>query len=126
MAPKLLLVAVALSSLLLAQEARAELILPQIFSDGLVLQTNKDYGARSFIFGTGVPGEQILITGLPRRSANGVPYPGVVDPSGKFRVQLDPNEVNGMTSHTMTVSGSKSTNKVVVRNIVYGDVILCR
>jgi sialate O-acetylesterase len=103
---------------------QAELSLNQLFSDGMILQTNKDYGARSFVYGSGSPGEQVLIAGLPRRSAKGQPYPTTVDASGKFRVQLDPVSAT-MASFTMTVSGSKSTNKITVKDVLYGDVILC-
>jgi sialate O-acetylesterase len=117
-----ILVLLVVSSLLF--DARAELVLNQIFADGMVLQTRQNYGARSFIYGSGIPGEQILIAGLPRRSAKGQAYPTVVDPSGNFRVQLDPVGAT-MSSFTMTVSGSKSTKKITVKDVVYGDVILC-
>ena len=104
--------------------AAAEIELNQLFSDGMVLQTNTAYGARAFLYGSAVAGETLQISGLSRRSAKGIPYPVVVGDDGKWALQLDPQSA-GLTSYNMTIRGSASTNTVRVGNIVYGDVVLC-
>jgi len=66
-----------------------------------------------------------MIAGLPRRSVEGVPYPALVDANGSWRVQLDPFQATDPSSFTCTINGTVSTNTVVIRNVVYGDVFLC-
>lgn len=75
------------------------------------------------MYGTAAPGETVTIAGLSRRSANGVPYPTTADAGGKFRLQLDPYQ--GDEVFNATITGSVSTNTIEIKNIVYGDVILC-
>ena len=89
----------------------------------VVLQTNRAYGGRPFMYGTAEPGETVTITGLDRRSANGVPYPTVADVSGAWRLQLDPYQ--GPAVFNATITGSVSTNVITIRDVVYGDVVLC-
>ena len=100
-----------------------EIRMPQIFGSGMVLQTNRDYGARAFVFGTAVRGETVHIAGLSRRSLPGAPYLTVVRSDGTFRVQLDPYQ--GPEVYNCTVTGSVSTNVVTLLDVVYGDVFLC-
>jgi hypothetical protein len=68
------------------------LILPQIFSENCVLQTNAEYGARSSIYGYSDPQE--LITVYLRSSANkGIvsgPYNVTSDGEGSWQVTLNP------------------------------------
>ena len=99
------------------------IVLPQIFSDGMVLQTNRAYGGRPFMYGSAAPGETVTIAGLDRRSAPGVPYPTLADAHGRWRLQLDPYQ--GPAAFNATISGSRSKNTITIRRIVYGDVILC-
>jgi hypothetical protein len=89
----------------------------------VVLQTNRAYGGRPFMYGTAEPGETVTITGLDRRSAPGVPYPTLADDNGEWRVQLDPYQ--GPAVFNATITGSVSTNVVKIQDVVYGDVILC-
>ena len=89
----------------------------------MVLQTNRAYGGRGFVYGSAEPGETVTVAGLSRRSAEGVPYPTTADASGAFRLQLDPYQ--GPAVFNVTVTGSVSTNVITIRNVVYGDVILC-
>lgn len=89
----------------------------------MVLQTNRAYGGRPFMYGTAEPGEVVTITGLDRRSAQGVPYPALADESGAWRVQLDPYQ--GSAVFNATITGSVSTNVITIRDVVYGDVVLC-
>ena len=96
----------------------------RLFSDGMVLQTRSAYGARAFVYGTAEPSETVFIAGLPRRSAKGKPYPALVAPDGHWKVQLDP-QGQGLTTYSMNITGSKSTNAISVVDIVYGDVFIC-
>lgn len=89
----------------------------------VVLQTNRAYGGRPFMYGTAEPGEIVTVAGLSRRSANGVPYPTTADASGRWRLQLDPYQ--GGATFNATITGSVSSNTIEITNIVYGDVILC-
>jgi hypothetical protein len=65
-------------------------------------QTNAAYGARGFMYGTAVPGETVTITGLPRRSAQGIPYPVATDSTGAYvravPMSLDPQHTRVMRS----------------------------
>ena len=135
----------------LATTVSGLITLPQVFSDGsallsspsghdsslllmaglrvrraccpVVLQTNRAYGGRPFMYGTAEPGETVTITGLDRRSAQGVPYPALADETGAWRVQLDPYQ--GPAVFNATITGSVSTNVITIRDVVYGDVVLC-
>ena len=42
--------------------ARAFLLVPSIFSDGCVLQTNAEYGARSYVYGWASPGDAVAVS----------------------------------------------------------------
>jgi len=110
--------AVALALVLLSS-CHAEIVLNQLFGDNMILQTNADYGARAFFYGTAKPGETVTITGLSRRSAAGVPYPTVVASDSTFRVQLDPYQ--GTEVFNATVTGSVSTNTIKLRHVQYGE-----
>ena len=42
--------------------ARAFLLVPSIFSDGCVLQTNAEYGARSYVYGWASPSDAVVVS----------------------------------------------------------------
>jgi hypothetical protein len=42
--------------------ASAFLLVPSIFSDGCVLQTNAEYGARSYVYGWASPGDTVVVS----------------------------------------------------------------
>jgi len=99
--------------------ASATLRLPSIFSDGCILQTNHEYGARSYVYGTGEPGEQVTVT------LGATKYSATADAaSGYFIVTLDPLGVTG-DFFDIHVSGSRSRNVVVARGCQAGDVYVC-
>ena len=89
--------------------------MPPYFSDGMVLQTNTQYGARAFLNGWASPGEEISVD-APRG-----PYNVKAGADGRWRVQLSPEKKG--TSATITVKGRG--NSVVARDVRYGDVFLC-
>ena len=102
--------------------ARAAIRLPSIFSDGCVLQTNHEYGARSYVYGRAVPGELVTVrTRFPRATTN---YAATADSNGKFIVTLNPLAVDGQFFDIL-VSGSKSDNTVTAKGCQAGDVYLC-
>lgn len=80
------------------------------------------------MYGTAEPLETVTITGLDRRSSPGVPYPVMTDARGHWKVQLDPYQDNPAHTpqlHNVTISGSVSTNVIHIKDVTYGDVILC-
>lgn len=90
---------------LLPALASALLQLPSVFSDGCILQTNHEYGARSFVYGTGEPGEAVLVSvsaaAPPHVAAN---YSTTADATGYFIVTLNPLAVG--ESFDIIVTGS--------------------
>jgi sialate O-acetylesterase len=104
------------------ETARGFLRLPSIFSDGCVLQTNHEYGARSYVYGRALPGELVTVrTRFPGATTN---YTATADGSGKFIVTLNPLAVNG-EFFDIFVSGSRSPNFVTAKGCQAGDVYLC-
>jgi len=95
MPPSSLPFSILLSILLLffiSPSSASSLLLPQIFSDNCILQTNAEYGARSSIYGYSNPQE--LITVYLRSSATKVivsgPYNVTADINGSWQVTLNP------------------------------------
>ena len=103
-------------TLLLAHGADAAVRLPAWFGDGMVLQTNAEYGARSFLSGKADPNEKVTITG---GAGN---YATQASASGDWKVMLNPQH----TGHTMTITIAGETgNASVASNVVAGDVFFC-
>lgn len=90
--------------------------LPAWFSDGLILQTNSEYGARSFINGLASPGESVsvVVTG-------GVTYQAVADAAGKWVVEV---RAHGGGPCNVTVSGENGPS-VTANDVQFGDVFFC-
>ena len=89
---------------------RAEVKLPAIFGDHMVLQG----GAKLPVWGTAVPGETVTVT-LGPDSAK-----ATADASGKWRVDLNPLPV-ATPALTMTVAGS---NTLTFQDVLVGEVWL--
>ncbi len=100
-------VAVALA-VLLGSVARADVRLPKIISDHMVLQKS----ARTAIWGWAVPGEDVTVT-LDKQSAS-----AKADADGKWKVRLDLSN-SGPGPFEMTVAGK---NKIVVSDVLVGEV----
>jgi len=88
----------------------AEVKLPEIISDGMVLQRDKPVK----LWGRANPGERVTVefAGQSRQT--------VADASGSWSVKLS-RLATSTTPHTMTVSGE---NKIELKNILVGDVWL--
>ena len=99
-------IAVIASDLLPAAPARAEVALPNIFSDGMVLQRGESVP----VYGTAADGETVAVE---FRGAKGK----AVAKDGKWRVDLPPGGPGG--PFTLTVRGK---NAVTIRNVYVGDV----
>jgi sialate O-acetylesterase len=91
--------------------ACAEVKLPALFSDHMVLQRDKPLA----IWGWATPGEQIRVSLGNRTAAT------TTGADGRWRVQLEPQPMS-TTPFTLTVVGS---NTVIVKDVLLGDVWLC-
>ncbi|XP_065831212.1 uncharacterized protein [Oscarella lobularis] len=102
---------------LLLDDAWSAVSLPKIFGDHMVLQTNSEYGARAFIYGSANPGEAVTVD-APRG-----PYYTTANEHGRWNVMLDPVGASSK-SYNITVSGEEG-NPIVFTDVMYGNVILC-
>ncbi len=102
------------SSLMLAAvlpfSASAQVRLPQIIRDSMILQRN----APLKLWGWASPGEKVRI------SFNGKSAAGMTGAGGRWQVQLPAMKAGG--PYTMTVSGK---NTIVLKEILIGDVWVC-
>src|ERR1041385_4088764 len=93
-----------------AANVRAEVRLPAIISDNMVLQQ----GVKVRIWGNAKPGERVAVT-LKDKSAS-----TVADAQGHWQVWLDPLKAGGPIELTV-----KGDNVVTVKNVLAGEVWLC-
>ena len=107
------LLAVALAFLAVTVSARAEWIVPGLFTDEAVLQRD----AAVPVWGWAAPGEIVTVTfGDQRRQAT-------ADRAGRWQVTLDPMPASA-EGRTLTIKGAKGA-ETVCRNVVVGEVWLC-
>lgn len=99
-----------LLTLLLAGIARAEVNLPSIFSDYMVVQR----GSEVPVWGKASPGENVTVEIAGQRRST------TADEQGRWRVKFDPIESSKPLE--MTVVGD---NTITLREIVVGEVWLC-
>jgi sialate O-acetylesterase len=90
--------------------ARAEVKLPSLFSENMVLQA----GAQDPVWGTADPQEKVTVT-LGSQQAT-----ATADASGRWKVEIGPLEPGG--PFEMTVAGK---NTIVIRNVLVGQVWIC-
>jgi sialate O-acetylesterase len=93
-----------------APEARAQLKLHALFSDGMVLQS--DFACP--VWGTVEPGEEISV------SIAGQKKTAKAGADGKWSLKLDPLKAGG--PHEMVVAGR---NSVTLRDVLVGEVWIC-
>ena len=93
-----------------ALNLRADVKLPQLLSDGVVLQQ----GMKVNIWGTADQGEHVIVTLQEQRSS------AVADGSGHWQVKLGPLSPGG--PFTLTVAGK---NTLVVHDLLVGEVWVC-
>ncbi|HEX3249872.1 MAG TPA: sialate O-acetylesterase, partial [Pyrinomonadaceae bacterium] len=93
-----------------AATARAEVKLPAIIGDNMVLQQ----GVKVRIWGNAKPGERVVVT-IKNRSAD-----TVADSQGHWQVWLDPLKTGGPLELTI-----KGDNVLTIKNVLVGEVWLC-
>jgi len=86
---------------------RAEVKLPSLLSDGMVLQQ----GTKVNVWGTADPGERVTVTLKDQRVS------GIADSEGQWKVKLGPLNAGG--PFTMTVAGK---NTITVHDVLVGEV----
>lgn len=99
--------------LLIAVSAKAEIELPSVFSDNMVLQQK----ANVTVWGKATPGATVNLT----VSWNKRLYPAKVDADGNWRVQLQTLSHGG--PYELTIA--EGAHRVVLKNVLLGDVWLC-
>jgi len=103
---------IALSAVLLAISSFAELKLPALFSDGMVLQRDQQVP----VWGWTDAGEEVTVS-FGEQSVS-----GKADQDGKFMVRLKKMEASAEPRLLKIVSGDDSAE---VRNVLVGEVWLC-
>lgn len=96
---------------LAAAAARADVVLPAIFGDHMVLQADRDVP----VWGTAEPGEAVTVRvqGQQKRTTAG--------PDGRWRVTLDPLEAGGEPTEVVV----RGNNAITFRDVLVGEVWLC-
>lgn len=97
--------------------AQSLLDLPAIFSDGCVLQTNNQYGARSRVYGTATPGAVISVELLNTN------YTTIASRDGSWAVTTNPLRDTG-DDFDFTVRSDEGVVKTF-RGCTVGDVYVC-
>jgi len=92
---------------------KAEIWMPQMFQNGMVLQRNQTVR----IWGTAGGGETVTVL------FRGKKYQVVADSSGKWTVKLPKMKAGG--PYEMTVSESGNPSAVTISDVMVGDVWLC-
>nr|WP_294895654.1 sialate O-acetylesterase [uncultured Pedobacter sp.] len=97
--------------LLLSFQAKAEVVLPRILGNQMVLQQQKPI----VIWGTANVGEQVSVSFANEYAQ------AVADANGKWQVTLNPLKAS-FENRDMTIKG---TNTIVLKDILVGEVWLC-
>src|SRR5262245_3439230 len=98
-------------TLLLAPALRAELKVPVIFGDHMLLQQNQT----NPVWGTDAPGTKVTVTfGTQTKSAD-------ADDNGEWRVKLDPVPANA-TPQKLTIAGTQTRE---INDVLVGEVWMC-
>src|SRR5207244_935733 len=90
--------------------ALADVSLPKLISDGMVLQRD----TRVNVWGWAAPGEKLSI------KINGKSYRAVAETDGSWKTSIGPFKAGG--PFTMQITGN---NTITLRNILIGDVWFC-
>ncbi|QDT41805.1 hypothetical protein Pan241w_18690 [Gimesia alba] len=91
-------------------QAQAEIKLPAIIGDNMVLQQ----GQKNPLWGWAEPGEKITVT------VDGQSHTATADDKGKWKVTLDPLKVGG--PYEITIKGKDA---VTLKNVLSGEVWIC-
>ena len=102
--------ALSLAVLLMIPAAFAQVRLPQLISDGMILQRDVPVN----VWGWATPGEQITI------GFNGRKYKVKAGPDSTWQIRLEAMKAGG--PFTMDIQGG---NRIILKDILIGDVWLC-
>jgi sialate O-acetylesterase len=100
--------------LALSQAAMANVRLPAVIGDNMVLQ----YKTQAPIWGWAEPGEKITVQG----SWDSKAVEAIAGTDGKWSVKLATLEASSTGPHTVTVKGK---NEIVIKNVLLGQVWVC-
>lgn len=95
-----------------SEQVFAELRLPALISDGMVLQQGEEIS----IWGWAEPGELIAVSG----SWQNEEMIATADMDGQWMLKMDPHEAGG--PYELTISGEKT---ITIKNIMFGEVWVC-
>ena len=101
----------------LAAGASGRVSMPSTFTDGLILQTNNEYGTRGFLNGFAAPFEKVAISGSGS-------YAVTADAEGAWSVMINPHGSSTAPSMTLTVLG-ESGPALSASGCMFGDVFVC-
>lgn len=101
---------VMVAAMVLAGGARADVKMPAIFGDHMVLQRER----KAPVWGSADPGEKVTV------KAQGQEKSATADEKGKWRVELDPLNATGPIE--LTISGK---NSITLKDVLVGEVWLC-
>jgi sialate O-acetylesterase len=96
--------------LLFSLSAGAQISLPRLLSDHAILQRDRTLN----LYGSSSPGERMNL------EFKGSTYSTVANESGRWKIEVPPQRAGGPFDLTFT-----GKNKVVIRNVLFGDVWLC-
>src|SRR5438874_13790757 len=99
-----------ITALFLAAPALADVKLPALFTDHMVLQQ----GQKNRVWGSADPGEEVIVTIAGQKQT------AKADQMGKWQVTLDTLPVGG--PHSLSVTGK---NKLAVDDVLVGEVWIC-
>ncbi|UOQ74147.1 sialate O-acetylesterase [Hymenobacter cellulosilyticus] len=105
-----MLKASALLALVAAQPAVAQVRLPKLVSDGMILQRD----APVAVWGWAKPGEKVTVTLAGKTAAT------TTGPDGRWRASLAKMKAGG--PYEMTIAG---TNRITLKDVLIGDVWVC-
>jgi sialate O-acetylesterase len=97
-------------SVLYSFPASAQIRLPQIIGDGVVLQREQN----TKIWGWASAGEEITLNFIDHQ------YSAIADNAGNWEINLPPQAAGG--PYDLKLGGS---NEITIRNVLFGDVWLC-
>ena len=107
---RLRFVVAAICILLITSVARADVTLPQLLSDGMVLQQGRPIN----IWGKADPGEKITAT------FRGEAATAIASTEGSWKLRLGPLSAGG--PYSLTISGK---NTITIRDVLVGEVWVC-
>lgn len=95
---------------ILLTQTFSQIRLPGIISDGMILQR----GEKVKIWGWASPGEKVTVKFIKKE------YNSITDNNGNWYLKLDPMDAGGPYDMEL-----KASNKIIIRNILIGDVWIC-